>query len=116
VAVTGATGGVGSLAVDMLSDLGYEVTAITGKREERAYLEKLGASVVLLRQELEMGGRPLEKARRAGAVDTVGTRSLGGSPVPPRRTAGWRSAATPQERSWRRWCSASPCGAWTCSE
>jgi putative YhdH/YhfP family quinone oxidoreductase len=77
VAVTGATGGVGSLAVDMLSDLGYEVVAITGKGEERGYLEGLGASEVLLRQELEMGGRPLESARWAGAVDTVGGEMLG---------------------------------------
>ena len=77
VAVTGATGGVGSLAVDMLSGLGYEITAITGKKEERDYLEELGASVVLLRQELEMGGRPLESARWAGAVDMVGGEMLG---------------------------------------
>lgn len=77
VAVTGATGGVGSLAVGMLVGLGYEVTALTGKAHERGYLERLGASVVLLRQELEMGGRPLESARWAGAVDTVGGEMLG---------------------------------------
>lgn len=63
VIVTGATGGVGSLAVDMLAGLGYEVVALTGKAGERGYLEDLGASEVLLRQELEMGGRPLENAR-----------------------------------------------------
>ena len=77
VAVTGATGGVGGLAVDMLSGLGYEVVAVTGKEEEREYLEGLGANEVLLRQELEMGGRPLEGARWAGAVDTVGGEILG---------------------------------------
>lgn len=77
VVVTGATGGVGSLAIDMLSGLGYEVAAVTGKSEEREYLESLGASEVLLRQELEMGGRPLESARWAGAVDTVGGEMLG---------------------------------------
>lgn len=77
VAVTGATGGVGSLALDMLSGLGYEVVAVTGKAGERGYLEGLGASEVLLRQELEMGGRPLESARWAGAVDTVGGEILG---------------------------------------
>lgn len=77
VAVTGATGGVGSLAIDMLSDLGYEVTAITGKEQERGYLEGLGAGGILLRQELERGGRPLESARWAGAVDTVGGEILG---------------------------------------
>jgi acrylyl-CoA reductase (NADPH) len=77
VIVTGATGGVGSLAVDMLAGRGYEVVALTGKEGERGYLEDLGASEVLLRQELEMGGRPLESARWAGAVDTVGGETLG---------------------------------------
>lgn len=77
VAVTGASGGVGSLAVDMLAGMGYEVTAITGKTEERGRLERLGAGEVLARQELEMGGRPLESARWAGAVDTVGGEMLG---------------------------------------
>jgi acrylyl-CoA reductase (NADPH) len=77
VIVTGATGGVGSLAVDMLAGRGYEVVALTGKAGERGYLEDLGASEVLLRQELEMGGRPLESARWAGAVDTVGGETLG---------------------------------------
>ena len=61
VAVTGASGGVGSLAVDMLAGMGYEVTAITGKAEERGRLERLGAGEVLPRQELEMAGPP--KAR-----------------------------------------------------
>ncbi len=77
VAVTGASGGVGSLAVDMLAGMGYEVTAITGKAEERGRLERLGAGEVLARQELEMGGRPLESARWAGAVDIVGGEMLG---------------------------------------
>jgi acrylyl-CoA reductase (NADPH) len=77
VLVTGATGGVGSLAVDMLAGRGYEVVALTGKAGERSYLEDLGASEVLLRQELEMGGRPLESARWAGAVDMVGGETLG---------------------------------------
>jgi acrylyl-CoA reductase (NADPH) len=77
VAVTGASGGVGSLAVDMLAGMGYEVTAITGKAEERGRLERLGAGEVLARQELEMGGRPLESARWAGGVDTVGAEMLG---------------------------------------
>jgi NADPH2:quinone reductase len=74
---TGATGGVGSLAVDMLAGRSYEVVALTGKADERGYLENLGASEVLLRQELEMGGRPLESARWSGAVDTVGGETLG---------------------------------------
>jgi acrylyl-CoA reductase (NADPH) len=77
VIVTGATGGVGSLAVDMLAGRRYEVVVLTGKAEQRGYLENLGATEVLLRQELEMGGRPLESARWAGAVDTVGGETLG---------------------------------------
>jgi NADPH2:quinone reductase len=72
VAVTGATGGVGSVAVAVLSTLGYEVTAITGKGHERAYLQALGAAQVISRHTLETGTRPLEKATWAGAVDAVG--------------------------------------------
>ena len=72
VIVTGATGGVGSVAVEQLSRLGYEVTALTGKDDEHAYLRSLGASEVLSRRSLDMGTRPLEKAAWAGAVDPVG--------------------------------------------
>jgi NADPH2:quinone reductase len=76
VAVTGATGGVGSVAIGVLSALGYEVTAITGKDGEREYLQGLGATEVLSRHTLEMGTRPLEKATWAGAVDAVGGEML----------------------------------------
>jgi acrylyl-CoA reductase (NADPH) len=73
IAVTGATGGVGSVAIQILSRLGYEVTAITGKPETSAdYLKKLGASDVLDRRTLELGKAPLESARWGGAVDNVG--------------------------------------------
>lgn len=72
VAVTGATGGLGSIAVDILAGMGYEVTAITGKDEEQGYLRRLGATSVLSRHDLKMGERPLEKALWAGAVDPVG--------------------------------------------
>jgi NADPH2:quinone reductase len=72
VAVTGATGGVGSLAVGILSALGYEVTAITGKSDAHEYLRALGASHVQGRESLELGTRPLEKATWAAAVDAVG--------------------------------------------
>jgi NADPH2:quinone reductase len=72
VAVTGATGGVGSVAVAVLSTLGYEVTAVTRKEHERAYLESLGAAHVLSRHSIEMSTKPLEKATWAGAVDAVG--------------------------------------------
>jgi acrylyl-CoA reductase (NADPH) len=72
VIVTGATGGVGSLAVSFLSRLGYKVTALTGKDGEHAFLRSLGAAEVVSRSALQMGTRPLEKATWAGAVDAVG--------------------------------------------
>ncbi len=77
VLVNGATGGVGSFAIDMLAALGFEVTAFTGKREGEAYLRELGASDVLYRGEAEMGTRPLERALWGGAVDSVGGDELG---------------------------------------
>src|SRR5579871_3098014 len=72
IAVTGASGGVGSLAIDLLAARGYEVVAITGKRSAEAYLSELGASQVLFRDELALGAHPLESARWGGAIDNVG--------------------------------------------
>ena len=72
VLVNGATGGVGSFAIDLLAGRGYEVVAFTGKAESSAWLESLGAARIMVRQETEMGGRPLERALWAGAVDNVG--------------------------------------------
>jgi NADPH2:quinone reductase len=72
IAVTGATGGVGSIAIAALSQLGYDVTAITGKDDAHEYVRSLGAKDVLSRTTLSMGTRPLEAARWAGAVDAVG--------------------------------------------
>jgi putative YhdH/YhfP family quinone oxidoreductase len=73
VIVTGATGGVGSLAVDMLARLGYQVTALTGKEGESDYLKRLGAAEVKLRTSLDLSRiRPLDKALWAGAVDSLG--------------------------------------------
>jgi acrylyl-CoA reductase (NADPH) len=72
VAVTGATGGVGSLATAVLARLGYSVTAITGKDDQHAYLRALGATNVVSRHGLELGTKPLEKAQWAAAVDAVG--------------------------------------------
>jgi NADPH2:quinone reductase len=72
VIVTGATGGVGSVAVELLATLGYDVTALTGKDSEHDHLRSLGAKEVLSRHELEMGTRPLEKSMWAGAIDPVG--------------------------------------------
>jgi acrylyl-CoA reductase (NADPH) len=72
IVVTGATGGVGSLAIDMLARRGYEVIAITGKSGSFAYLKSLGATKIQLRDEFALGSKPLEPARYAGAIDSVG--------------------------------------------
>jgi acrylyl-CoA reductase (NADPH) len=76
VLVTGATGGVGSVAVALLAGLGYEVIAVTGKADERDYLIGLGARAVMDRAELSEPGRPLGKERWAAAVDAVGSHTL----------------------------------------
>jgi acrylyl-CoA reductase (NADPH) len=78
VAVTGATGGVGSLAIDMLAGRGYEVIAISGKPESFDYLESLGASKIIPRGEFQPGSRALEAARFGGAIDSVGGETLAG--------------------------------------
>jgi putative YhdH/YhfP family quinone oxidoreductase len=77
ILVNGATGGVASLCIDMLSRLGYSVTALTGKANEAAYLSGLGAAEVIDRTTLDMGTRPLEKTLWAGAFDSVGGEQLG---------------------------------------
>jgi acrylyl-CoA reductase (NADPH) len=76
VLVTGATGGVGSLAVALLGRLGYRVAAATGKLEEADYLRSLGAATVVDRAELGAAGKPLQKERWAGVVDAVGSHTL----------------------------------------
>ena len=76
ILVNGATGGVGSFAVDMFAGLGFEVTAFTGKRDQDDYLKALGASALVYRGEVEMGSAPLEKALWGGAVDSVGGEEL----------------------------------------
>ena len=76
VLVTGATGGVGSVAVALLSRLGYRVVAATGKAAEAAYLTALGAQAVIDRAELAAPGKPLQKERWAGVVDAVGSHTL----------------------------------------
>ena len=76
VLVTGATGGVGSIAIQMLAQLGYHVVALTGKDSEHDYLKSLGAAEILPRKDLVMGARPLEKAQWAGALDAVGGETL----------------------------------------
>ncbi|MCL2829332.1 MAG: oxidoreductase [Betaproteobacteria bacterium] len=73
VIVSGATGGVGSLAIDMLAQRGYHVVALTGKEAESDYLLRLGAAEIMLRDSLDLTKiRPLDKARWAGAVDNLG--------------------------------------------
>lgn len=72
VLVTGATGGVGSFAVDMLAGRGYEVIAVTGKKDASDYLDSIGADSILLRQEINYGSKSLEAAQFGGAIDNVG--------------------------------------------
>ncbi|MEM7072978.1 MAG: MDR family oxidoreductase [Pseudomonadota bacterium] len=77
VLVTGAAGGVGSIAVSLLSRLGYSVSASTGRREQDAYLRELGATEIIDRQALnEAADGPLEKERWAGCIDSVGGKTL----------------------------------------
>ncbi len=73
ILVSGATGGVGSLAVDMLAGLGYQVTALTGKESATEYLKRLGAKEILLRSSIDLSNiRPLGKALWGGAIDSLG--------------------------------------------
>jgi acrylyl-CoA reductase (NADPH) len=77
VLVNGATGGVATLAVDMLAARGFEITAVTGKDAEHAFLKEIGASEVLSRQSIDIGTRPIEKPLWAAAFDSVGGEQLG---------------------------------------
>ena len=76
IVVTGAAGGVGSVAIALLSRLGYRVAAVTGRPQEADYFTQLGASSIVDRAELAAPGKPLAKERWAGAVDTVGSHTL----------------------------------------
>jgi putative YhdH/YhfP family quinone oxidoreductase len=78
IVITGATGGVGSFAIDILTRAGYEVHAITGKLEQFDYLEELGARQCISRHDLHWGQKPLEKVRWAGCIDSVGGDMLAG--------------------------------------
>lgn len=78
VVVTGATGGVSMLAIDILTRAGYEAHAITGKADQREFLERLGARKVIARGEMQWGQRPLETAIWGGAIDSVGGETLAG--------------------------------------
>jgi len=74
--VTGASGGVGSIAISILAGWGHRVVASTGKRQEESYLRSLGASAVIDRAELSAAGKPLQKERWVGVVDSVGSHTL----------------------------------------
>ncbi|UTW08137.1 oxidoreductase [Pseudomonas benzenivorans] len=76
VVVTGASGGVGSIAVALLSALGYHVAAVTGRQENHDYLRKLGATEVVPREDMAALARPLESQKWAGAIDCVGGSAL----------------------------------------
>lgn len=76
ILVTGATGGVGSVAIALLSKLGYTVVATSGKPEQTEFLKSLGATEVLDRNTLSAAGKPLQRERWAGVVDCVGSHTL----------------------------------------
>jgi len=76
ILVTGAAGGVGSVAVALLAALGHRVTASTGRPQEEAFLTRLGAAAILDRAELSEAGKPLQAERWSAAVDSVGSRTL----------------------------------------
>jgi acrylyl-CoA reductase (NADPH) len=76
VLVTGATGGVGSIAIALLAARGYRVTAATGKSAEAEYLKMLGAAAIIDRNELSSPGKPMQKERWAAAIDSVGSHTL----------------------------------------
>jgi acrylyl-CoA reductase (NADPH) len=76
VLVTGATGGVGSVAIALLARLGYRVVAASGKPQESGYLSSLGAAAVIDRAELSAAGKPLQKERWSGVIDAVGSHTL----------------------------------------
>ena len=76
VLVTGATGGVGSVAITLLNKLGYQVCASTGRDEFKEYLKSLGAKRIINREELSEKGRPLGKENWAAAIDSVGSHTL----------------------------------------
>jgi NADPH2:quinone reductase len=78
IVVTGASGGVGSIAVSILAARGYPVLAVSGRAAHHAYLRELGASAVKTPEELQLGSRALESARFAGAIDNVGGTLLAG--------------------------------------
>ncbi|MBZ2191634.1 oxidoreductase [Pseudoalteromonas arctica] len=76
ILVTGANGGVGSFAIYLLNQLGYNVTAATGRLDQSEYLKELGASQIIDRNELSNPGKPLQKERFAAAIDSVGSHTL----------------------------------------
>lgn len=76
ILVTGATGGVGSVATALLAALGYRVVAVSGKADAEAFLLGLGATEVLPREQFSVPGKPLQKERWAGVVDCVGSQTL----------------------------------------
>lgn len=85
ILVTGAVGGVGSIAVALLASLGYEVTASTGRPQESDYLKFLGAAKILDRSELSSPGKPLQSEHWAGVIDTVGSHTLANACAQARR-------------------------------
>ena len=115
VLVTGASGGVGSTAVAILAERGYEVWAATGKPDEAERLRGLGAAGILRRDEVTGEGKPLESERWAGAVDSVGAATLPYVLRTLRRAPRSRRVAMPADLGSRRPSFRSSSAAWRCS-
>ena len=115
IVVTGAAGGVGSVAVALLSKLGFHVIAATGRLQEEPYLRGLGAAEVLDRKELSAPGKPLGKERWAGAIDSVGATTLATCSPGPAMAARSRPAALPAAWTCRPRSRPSSCARCRCS-
>ncbi len=113
VLVTGATGGVGSVAVTLLAGLGYRVTASSGRPHEAGYLRALGATEIIDRAELSGPGKPLQPERWAGVVDAVGSHTLANACAATRWNGAVAACGLAQGADFPSSCAASRCTAST---
>ena len=114
VLVNGATGGVASIAIDILAQRGYQVVAMSGKADQASYLKELGAQEIIGRNDIKDSGRPLETPLWAGAVDSVAARRCPGSRAACRKMAQSRHSATQAAPSSPATCCRSSCAACGC--
>lgn len=113
--VTGASGGVGSVAIALLAKAGWHVIAMTGRPQEASYLKELGAAEIIDRGELAEGGKPLMAERWAAGIDSVGSRLWRMRSPTPRPKVPLQPAASPRASICRRPSRHSSCAAFPCS-